>query len=87
MAIVRNNTTGIPMNVSKTPQCRHSEKQGFVSYVVTSGARSATAQASCSNCGSEGELVTHAQPVDAEKLIEEARNALMRVEAPPLVIP
>lgn len=79
------NTTGIPYNVTKTPQCRHSEKQGFVSYVVTLSANLATAVASCSNCGSSGETLARTRPTNLEMLMEDARNALMRVEAPPLV--
>lgn len=79
------NTTGIPMNVTKEPQCRHSEKQGFVSYTITTGAQIATAKAFCSNCQSYGSEIAREQPVDMNALVEDARNALMRVEAPPLV--
>lgn len=79
------NTIGISLRVTKTPQCRHSEKQGFVSYVISLNENTAVAMATCSNCGSDGALLTRSRPTDLNVLIEDARNALMRVEAPPLV--
>lgn len=79
------NTTGIPLNVTKEPQCRHSEKQGFVSYSLTLDANTATASAACRNCGSTGVTLVRNRVYDLNVLIEDARNALMRVEAPPLI--
>lgn len=76
------NTTGIPMNVTKDPQCRHSERQDFVSYSVTAS----MVTASCSNCGSVGDTTLInwriADPLRNAK--EAARNLLMKKEAPPL---
>ncbi len=79
------NTTGISLKVTKEPQCRHSVSQGFVSYVITVGVHSAVATAACSNCAVEGLPVMRTMPTDLVVLMEDARNALMRVEAPPLV--
>lgn len=58
--------------VTKTPQCRHSERQGFVTY-ETSGE---TVRALCANCAS----VSAYMPTR-----EGARNDLMKIEAAPLV--
>lgn len=62
------------LTISKDPQCRHKETFGFVQYATTA----AGIVASCLNCGAEGT----AQP-DRER----ARFALLRVEAPPLIVP
>lgn len=59
--------------VTKDPQCRHSEKQGFVSYTTDGFGRF---KATCSNCGSAGTLF--------RIIKEDARNDLMRIEALPL---
>lgn len=56
--------------VTKALQCRHNEKL-FVTYTVVLNGE----KASCSNCGS-------ISPTAATK--EAARNALMKIEAPPL---
>ena len=75
------NNTGVPLNVTKTPQCRHSEKQGFVSYdsLVVSGVTEW--RASCSNCGSVGPFIRIVQETPDELRKERARAALMLIEA------
>lgn len=81
------NTTGIPLNVTKDPQCRHSERQGFVTYEAQYDAPTGRMQyrASCSNCGSVSPWVSadglSATVADGR---EAARNALMKIEAEPL---
>lgn len=75
------NFTGVPMNVTKDPQCRHSETQGFVSYdsLVVGGVTEW--RASCSNCGSAGPYIRIVQETSVELRKEAARNALMLIEA------
>lgn len=77
------NTTGVPLNVTKDPQCRHSEKQGFVSYASQTIGSITGWKATCSNCGSVTDYYT--QPISsdypARDAKEAARNALMLIEA------
>ena len=65
------------LRITKEPQCRHSESQGFVSYTEETIAGIVFYTAHCSNCDSESSVgyVTR----------EDARNDLMKIEAPPLV--
>jgi transcription elongation factor Elf1 len=81
------NTTGISLKVTKEPQCRHSEHQGFVTYAFDLDGMRVTA--TCSNCTSSAQA-TWAKPwppalSDYDNLKEAARNTLMAIEAPPLV--
>lgn len=62
------------LTITKVPQCRHSEHQGFVTYAVDGFGRF---KATCSNCASVGSLFRVKK--------EDARFDLMKIEAPPLV--
>ena len=80
------NTTGISYKVTKEPQCRHSVSQGFVTYTIQSSLDTTYVYASCSNCDSSGdEVMAKTATMDLLLLKEQARNELMKVEAPPLV--
>lgn len=81
------NTTGIPLNVTKDPQCRHSEHQGFVSYTSQVVGGHTGWKATCSNCASFTDFYTqrYEGPDWILEAKEAARDALMRIEAPPLV--
>lgn len=68
--------------VIKTPQCRHLDQ--FVTYETHSGTGLVFATATCGNCGSEGAEAT-AWTTDEAK--SRAKDALMRVEAPPVTNP
>ncbi len=67
------------LTVTKAPQCRHSENQGFVSYTQETIAGIVFYTAVCSNCSSESRTGHITQ--------DGARLDLMGVEAPPLVNP
>lgn len=75
------NTTGVSLAVTKDPQCRHSEKQGFVSYDSRAYAGGIEWRASCSNCGSVGPFVRTTVIMSDELRKDAARNALMLIEA------
>lgn len=87
--MVVQNIAGDGAHVTKDPQCRHSEKQGFVSYATQIVAGKTQYKATCSNCGSAGAWITPLYPptsLGAVNLAKDAaRNSLMLVEAQPLV--
>jgi len=67
--------------VLKDPQCRHLDQ--FVTYSTGLSLGHVTAVATCGNCGSEG--AGSARTLDEAK--SRAKDALMRVEAPPVTNP
>jgi len=68
--------------VLKDPQCRHLDQ--FVTYSTGLSLGHVTAVATCSNCGSTGDLAS-ARTQDEAK--SRAKDALMRIEAPPVTNP
>lgn len=75
------------VRITKTPQCRHRDR--FATYTSQTIGGITGWKAACSNCSSVTDYYTQpgADPHPAIRAQEAARDALMAIEAPPVVEP